>query len=105
MLQLILRRSLKPNLEVNLIRCQFAGLIHFAQNLNCEEAQFIASFPNRDPGTVTTASTFFGNLPMSAITATTGLSESEVKKIQASIKANPNPSLDHACAKRCGIKW
>lgn len=80
------------------------GLIHFAQNLECEEGQFIASFPNRDPGTVTTALTFF-NLPESAIRATTGLTDSQIKTIKASVDANPNPSLDHVCAKRCGIKY
>jgi hypothetical protein len=81
----------------------FAGLIHFAQNLECEEGQFIASFPNRDPGTVTTALSFF-NLPESAIRATTGLTDSQIRTIKASVLANPHPSLDQACAKRCGIK-
>nr|PNR26622.1 hypothetical protein PHYPA_030103 [Physcomitrium patens] len=67
------------------------------------KAQFIASFPNRDPGTQTTASTFF-RLPLSAIRATTGLSEKEIQKIMKSVAANLNPSLDSECAKRCGIK-
>jgi hypothetical protein len=80
-----------------------AGLIHFAQNLGCKEAQFIASFPNRDPGTQTTASTFFG-LPLATIRATTGLSDKEIRRIRASVNANKNPSLDAECAKRCGIK-
>jgi hypothetical protein len=80
------------------------GLIHFAQNLGCKEAQFIASFPNRDPGTQTTALKFFG-LPLETIRATTGLSDKEIKKIQASVEANTNPSLDYECAKRCGLKW
>ncbi|XP_024366024.1 uncharacterized protein [Physcomitrium patens] len=79
------------------------GVIHFAQNLRCKQAQFIASFPNRDPGTQTTASTFF-RLPLSAIRATTGLSEKEIQKIMKSVAANLNPSLDSECAKRCGIK-
>lgn len=78
------------------------GLIHFAQNLGCKEAQFIASFPHRDPGTQTTATAFF-NLPISTIRATTGLSDKEIKKILASVTANPNPSLDPVCAQRCGI--
>jgi len=69
------------------------GVIHFAQNLGCKEAQFIATFPNRDPGTQTTASTFF-NLPIQTIRATTGLSDEEIRAIQASVQANPNPSLD-----------
>ncbi|KAL3686822.1 hypothetical protein R1sor_013131 [Riccia sorocarpa] len=80
------------------------GLIHFAQNLDCKEAQFIATFPNRDPGTQTTASTFF-NLPLSTIRGTTGLSDEQIKKIQASVAANRNPSVDRECAKRCGLKY
>lgn len=87
-----------------LIRSAMAGVIHFAQNLGCKEAQFIASFPHRDPGTQTTASTFF-KLPLSVIRATTGLTNQEIKKIQLSVAANPNPSLDKECAKRCGIKY
>lgn len=81
-----------------------AGLIHFAQNLGCKEAQFIASFPNRDPGTQTTALSFF-RLPLVTIRATTGLSDKEIKAIQASVEASKNPSLDKVCAKRCGIKY
>jgi hypothetical protein len=84
--------------------CAVTGLIHFAQNLGCKEAQFIASFPNRDPGTQTTALNFFG-LPLETIRGTTGLSDKEIKKIQASVKANKNPSLDSECAKRCGLKY
>lgn len=80
------------------------GLMHFAQNLGCKEGQFIASFPHRDPGTQTTASTFF-KLPIGAIRATTGLSDSEIKKIMKKVEANKNPSLDEECAKRCGMKY
>lgn len=80
------------------------GLIHFAQNLGCKEAQFIASFPHRDPGTQTTAVAFF-NLPIVTIRATTGLEDAEIMKILASVTANPNPSLDKVCAKMCGIKY
>jgi quercetin dioxygenase-like cupin family protein len=80
------------------------GLIHFAQNLGCKEAQFIASFPHRDPGTQTTASAFF-KLPLSAIRATTNLTDDEIKKIMTSVANNPNPSLDVNCAKICGISY
>lgn len=80
------------------------GLIHFAQNLGCKEAQFIASFPHRDPGTQTTAVAFF-NLPVGTIRATTGLSDSEIKKILKLVSDNKNPSLDKVCAKKCGIKY
>lgn len=81
-----------------------AGVIHFAQNLGCKEAKFITTFPHRDPGTQTTASTFF-KLPLNVIRATTGLTDQEIKKFQASVAANSNPSVDRVCAKRCGVPY
>jgi hypothetical protein len=42
------------------------GLIRFAQNLACEQAQFVASFPHPDTGIQTTISSLF-KLSMSAI--------------------------------------
>ena len=34
------------------------GLMHFAQNLDCKPAQFLANFPTRDPGVQTTIENF-----------------------------------------------
>jgi oxalate decarboxylase/phosphoglucose isomerase-like protein (cupin superfamily) len=78
------------------------GLIHFSQNLACEQAQFIASFPHRDPGTQTTISSFF-KLPMSAIRQTLGVDGATIDKLRKAVEATPDFSIDPECAKRCGI--
>jgi oxalate decarboxylase/phosphoglucose isomerase-like protein (cupin superfamily) len=78
------------------------GLMHYAQNLGCEDAQFTASFPTRDPGTQTIASNFF-RLPAEAQRATFGLEDADIKKVADAALANANPSRDPECARRCGI--
>ena len=80
------------------------GLMHFAQNLGCEQAQFLANFPHRDPGTQTTASTFF-KLPRSVVRGTLGLEDDIIDTIQAAVEQQENPSIDVECARRCGLKY
>ncbi len=81
-----------------------AGLVHFGQNLQCTPAQFIASFPTRDPGTVTVSLAFF-NLPLSALRATLGLDDATLQAIvdQANSVQQVNPSFDTECLARCNI--
>lgn len=81
-----------------------AGLIHFGQNLQCEPAQFIASFPTSDPGTVTISSAFF-NLPLSALRATLGLDSETIQAIVDQVHSvqQVNPSFDKECLARCNI--
>lgn len=78
------------------------GLIHFAINRSCNQSQFIASFPTRDQGTQTTmASLFKDDVPTDVLRATTGLSDYDIATIREKVKANPNPSADPECLKRC----
>lgn len=81
------------------------GLIHFAQNLQCEPAQFIASFPTDDPGTSTISEAFFTKLPMVTLRATLGVSEAVIQAIVAQVASmsQANPSLDLACLANCGM--
>lgn len=81
------------------------GLIHFAQNMQCEPAQFIASFPNSDPGTSTVAEAFFTKLPQATIRATLGIDEAVIDAIVAKVSSmsQANPSLDLTCLANCGI--
>ena len=81
-----------------------AGLMHYAQNLQCQPAQFIASFPSSDPGTQTIAATFFSKLPLVTLQATLGLDDS-IQAIVNKVKSMPqqNPSMDEQCLNRCGI--
>lgn len=56
------------------------GLVHFAQNVGCERAQFLANFPTRDPGTLTT----FENavrLPLETLRGTIGWSDDQIQEL------------------------
>ena len=81
-----------------------AGLVHFGLNQQCEPAQFIASFPTSDPGTVTISSAFF-NLPLSALRATLGLDSETVQMLVDKVNSiqQVNPSFDQECLARCNI--
>ncbi|DBA97199.1 TPA: hypothetical protein ACH3X1_014958 [Trebouxia sp. C0004] len=80
------------------------GLVHFGQNLQCTPAQFIATFPTGDPGTVTISLAFF-NLPLSALRATLGLDDTTLQSIvnQVNSVQQVNPSFDTECLARCNI--
>jgi hypothetical protein len=80
------------------------GLMHFQINNSCkDDAKFLGSFPSSDPGTQTLMPSFI-KLPNSVIMAMTNLDEAAVKKLKASVSSQDNPSIDVACAKRCGLK-
>lgn len=83
----------------------FAGLIHFAQNLQCEPAQFIASFPTSDPGTVSVAEAFFTKLPLATLRATLGIEDAVIQAIVAKVGSvsQANPSVDLTCLANCGM--
>ena len=79
--------------------------MHYAQNLQCQPAQFIASFPSSDPGTQTIAASFFSKLPLFTLRATLGLDDTIIQAIVAKVKSvsQQNPSMDEQCLNRCGI--
>jgi oxalate decarboxylase/phosphoglucose isomerase-like protein (cupin superfamily) len=76
------------------------GLMHFGQNLGCEPAQVIESFPHRDGGVQVIIPTFF-KLPMSVIRQTLGVDGATIEKLKKAVEANPG--IDPECARRCGI--
>ena len=78
------------------------GLMHFQQNLGCEPVQFLGSFPSRDPGTQTLMPSFV-MLPDIVIAAMTNLDPDMVTALKERVMSQNNPSIDVACAKRCGI--
>jgi oxalate decarboxylase/phosphoglucose isomerase-like protein (cupin superfamily) len=78
------------------------GLMHFAQNLGCEAAQFLANFPNRDPGTQTTIANFL-RLPPSVIRGTLNVDDATIQALRVGDVSMDNPSIDPVCAKQCGL--
>lgn len=79
--------------------------MHFPQNLQCEPAQFIASFPTDDPGTSTLSDAFFRKLPLETLRATLGVKEAVIQAIVAKVSSmsQANPSLDLTCLANCGL--
>lgn len=77
---------------------QFAGRC-------AQPAQFASFFPSTDAGTSTMAPALV-NLPNKVLRAVVGggnLATSGLNELRAAIAANPNPSADDACLKRCGL--
>jgi hypothetical protein len=89
-------------LQLNDYLCKAAGLIHGALNLECEPGAFLASFPTRDPGTVTTASNFF-RLGADNIAGTIPADADALKEVTEAALKVENPSINPECARRCGI--
>jgi hypothetical protein len=78
--------------------------MHYQINNSCKEtAQFLGSFPSRDPGTQTLMPSFI-KLPNSVIMAMTNLGEAAVKELKAAVSSQNNPSIDLACARFCRLK-
>ena len=78
------------------------GLMNFQFNDNCEEATFVASFRERDPGVTTIASNFFKFVPPGVLRAALGLNDDEIHKLQQSVDGAKN--VDPVCAKRCKLE-
>jgi hypothetical protein len=79
------------------------GAIHFEQNLNCEPATFVAAFNSEDPGVLTIANAFFGNIPATIVGAALGgLNITQVEDIRTNVARNPAVGIEE-CRKRCGL--
>ena len=75
------------------------GYIHFAQNLECEPASFLAAFSNEDPGTITISKRSF-ELSNEALEATYILPEDEIENIRSKLPDSPAKGTAE-CIKRC----
>jgi hypothetical protein len=78
------------------------GLLHFAQNNGCEEAQYLANYNHRDPGTLTTHSSFL-RIPNSVVRGSLNVDDAMIEALRAAAAAVKNPGVDPVCAKKCGL--
>lgn len=82
------------------------GAIHQEFNPDCEEAVFVASFNNQDPGVLSVAQGFFGLRP-EVVEATLGgpvtFNGADVDSFRDSIPSNVALGID-ACLNKCGIQ-
>ncbi|KAJ4245980.1 hypothetical protein NW762_013724 [Fusarium torreyae] len=82
------------------------GAIHQEFNPDCEDAVFVASFDNTDPGVNQVAQNFFGLRP-DVVSATLGgvktIDGKDIESFREMIPANIAQGID-ACLNKCGIK-
>ena len=95
-------RTIINDLQAGQVTVFPQGLLHYQQNLGCEEAQFISALNSEDPGVLTIAQALFG-LPLEAVASALNMDEANVLAAKNSIPANPAMGRDE-CLKRCGIK-
>lgn len=81
------------------------GLVHYQWNTGCVDAQLVATWGHRDPGTLTLSRTMFA-LPDQARRAMFGTSEQVYNMVMEGLGGTariPTQAADHACRKRCGL--
>jgi len=74
-------------------------LIHFQQNMGCEDAELISFLSNEDPGYVTIGAETF-KFPPHVVASSFGMSEENVEKIRKSMPYSP-VEASRDCRKRC----
>ncbi|RUS15328.1 spherulin 1a [Endogone sp. FLAS-F59071] len=79
------------------------GSIHFQQNLDCEDAIFVAAFNNEDPGVSTIDTNFIGGLPAEIVGSALGnLGIKEADDLKKYVPKNPAIGIEE-CRKRCNL--
>ncbi|CAM9710729.1 unnamed protein product, partial [Scytosiphon promiscuus] len=76
------------------------GLVHYQQNLECEEASYVAGFNSEDPGLVYVVPSFFA-LPDELI-AVIDLEDPVIAAIVAALPEDPSAARQE-CLARCGL--
>lgn len=94
-------RVLLNNLTKGQVTVFPQGLIHFEQNLGCEEAVFLSAFSHEDPGVLTLSNRLF-DLPIQALTSTFNQNGDVINAIKSNLGVNPAKGRGE-CLKRCGI--
>jgi oxalate decarboxylase/phosphoglucose isomerase-like protein (cupin superfamily) len=74
-------------------------LIHFQQNLGCEDAELLAFLSSEDPGYVTIGAESF-KFPPHVVASSFGMSEEYVEKIRKGMPYSP-VEASRECRKRC----
>ena len=77
------------------------GLVHFVQNIGCENATFLATFGKEDPGVFVISTNIF-RINQQALTSTFNQPESIINSIRSSVNPSPAPGVGE-CRERCGL--
>ena len=78
------------------------GLLHFAQNLSCEETLLYAAFGSSNQGTLTTSQQGIAHAPLDSTAHALGLSEDDLAHLIKTFPATPTGGVDE-CRQRCGL--
>ncbi|CAM9169943.1 unnamed protein product, partial [Heterosigma akashiwo] len=77
------------------------GLIHYQQNLGCEQVQYISGLNHEDPGVLTVSTRTF-TFPDKALAATFNIEVDEVKALRDGLPTSPAAG-QAACLEYCGM--
>ena len=78
------------------------GLVHFVQNLNCQNSTFLAMYSNEDAGGLTISTRVFDITNQQALTSTFNQPESVINQIRSSVRPTPAAGVGE-CRQRCGL--
>jgi oxalate decarboxylase/phosphoglucose isomerase-like protein (cupin superfamily) len=78
------------------------GLIHYVQNLGCQNATFLAMYSHEDAGGLTISTRMFDITNQQALTSTFNQPESVINQIRASVRPTPASGVGE-CRRRCGL--
>lgn len=92
-------RMITNNLKQGEVTLFPETLMHFQQNLDCEDAELISFLSSEDPGYVTIGAQSL-KFPTNIVASSFGLSEEYVEKLRKGMPYNPVEAKDE-CRKRC----
>ncbi len=78
------------------------GLVHFVQNLGCQNATFLAMYSDEDAGGLTISTRLFDITNQQVLTSTFNQAESVINSIRSTIRSTPAAGVGE-CRKRCGL--
>ena len=78
------------------------GLVHFVQNLGCQNATFLAMYSDEDAGGLTISTRMFDITNQQALTSTFNQPESVINSIRSSVRPTPAAGVGE-CRYRCGL--
>lgn len=95
-------RYIENNVTLGQVAIVPMGLVHYVQNLNCENVTFLATFSSEDPGVLTIAPRLFEITNQQVLTSTFNQPETVIDSIRLSVRPAPSAGVGE-CRRRCGL--
>ncbi|KNC79056.1 hypothetical protein SARC_08543 [Sphaeroforma arctica JP610] len=94
-------RLIMNDLEKDQVTFFPKGHLHYQQNMNCENAEFISILDNEDPGVLVVSSALL-SLPDEALTATFNEDQALIAQLRLGLPEGPARARSE-CLARCGL--